>query len=198
MVEAPNSREEHRQALVALAEKHIANWDSYASREFTSEEYGFAFTSRQTDHENLILTVSKATVPGLTLEHHRFFRENIETQLPKMDSKLSIKALPDVDGLMCVIQQIKMPMLMTNRSIVQLYRLAENEDGSIVFIASSMGTEDIVAAQAAIIKKDVVANNVINYVKLTPTADGCEWVSVQCLDIAGSIPDALKRQGAEK
>ena len=115
-----------------------------------------------------------------------------------MDSKLSVKPLPDVDGLMCVIQQIKMPMLMTNRSIVQLYRLTENEDGSIVFIASSKGTEDIVAAQAAIIKKDVVANNIINYVKITPTADGCEWVSVQCLDIAGSIPDALKRQGAEK
>ena len=77
MVEAPNSREEHKQALVALAEQHIANWDSYAAKEFTSEEYGFGFTSRQTDHEGLILTVSKATVPGLTLEHHRFFRENI-------------------------------------------------------------------------------------------------------------------------
>ena len=79
-----------------------------------------------------------------------------------------------------------------------MYYLTENEDGSVIFIASWRDTGDIVTAQAAVIKKNVVANNVINYVKLTPTADGCNWESVQCLDIAGSIPDALKRQGAEK
>jgi len=68
----------------------------------------------------------------------------------------------------------------------------------LVFIASSKGTESVVAAQAGVIKKNVVANNIINYTKLTPTADGCEWISVQCMDIAGSIPDAMKRQGAER
>jgi len=51
--------------------------------------------------------------------------------------------------------------------------LIENEDGSIIFIASGRGTEEVVAAQASNIKKDVVANNIINYTKLTPTADGC-------------------------
>ena len=88
--------------------------------------------------------------------------------------------------------------MMSNRSIVQCYYFIQNEDGSIVFIASSRGLEDVVAANSGIIKKDVVANNIINYTKLTPTEDGCEWVSVQALDIAGSIPDALKRQGAER
>ena len=38
----------------------------------------------------------------------------------------------------------------------------------------------------------------INYSKLTPTETGCDWVSVQAFDIAGSIPDAMKKKGAEK
>ena len=118
--------------------------------------------------------------------------------IPMMDSKLTVTDCPDFDGQRCLIQHIKMPIMMSNRSIPQLYYLVENEDGSIIFIASSRNTEEVVAAQANKIKKDVVANNIINFTKLTPTADGCEWVSVQALDIAGSIPEALKRQGAER
>ena len=34
--------------------------------------------------------------------------------------------------------------------------------------------------------------------KLTPTENGCDWVSVQAFDISGSMPDAVKRKGAEK
>ena len=89
--------------------------------------------------------------------------------------------------------------MMTNRSVVQVYYLLEgNADGSLIFIASSQGTDDIVAAQSGTIKKNVVANNIINYSKLTPTENGCDWVSVQAFDISGSIPDALKRKGAER
>ena len=142
--------------------------------------------------------MSKATVPGLTLDMHANFRNNLVTMIPKMDSKVTVTDLPDHQGHRCLIQHIKMPIMMSNRSIVQCYYLIENEDGSIVFIASSRGLEDVVAANSGIIKKDVVANNIINYTKLTPTENGCEWVSVQALDIAGSIPDALKRQGAER
>ena len=89
--------------------------------------------------------------------------------------------------------------MMTNRSVVNVYYCIEgNADGSLIFITSSQGTDDIVAAQSGKIKKNVVANNIINYSKLTPTENGCDWVSVQAFDIAGSIPDAVKRKGAEK
>ena len=84
-------------------------------------------------------------------------------------------------------------MILSNRSIPVLFYLRENADGTVEFVASSRGTEAVVAAQAAKIKKDVVGNNVVNYVRLTPTEGGCDWVSVQCMDIAGSMPDALKR-----
>jgi hypothetical protein len=93
-----------------------------------------------------------------------------------------------------------MPMMMTNRSVVQVYYLIENcdENGSLIFIASSRATDDVVAAQSKQIKKNVVANNIINYMKLTPTETGCNVETVTCFDIAGSIPDALKRKGADK
>ena len=68
----------------------------------------------------------------------------------------------------------------------------------MIFIASSQGTDEVVAAQSSKIKKNVVGNNIINYSKLTPTDGGCDWVSVQAFDVGGSIPDALKRKGAEK
>ena len=86
---------------------------------------------------------------------------------------------------------------MTNRSLVQLYYLIEHENGNIVFISSSRGTEGVVQAQKAIFKKDVVANNIINATWLQPTENGCEWVSVQALDISGSIPETMKAMGAK-
>ena len=68
----------------------------------------------------------------------------------------------------------------------------------MVYIASSRNTEQVVIEQASVIKKNVVANNIINYTKLTPIEGGCDWISVQCLDISGSIPDMLKRKGKDR
>ena len=120
--------------------------------------------------------------------------------MPKLDpdGKITVTDCPDFEGQKCIVQHLKMPMMISNRSIPVLFYLKENADGTIEFVASSRGTEAVVAAQAASIKKDVVANNIVNYVKLTPIEGGCDWVSVQCLDMAGSMPDAMKRMGAER
>ena len=80
------------------------NWNSYADREFRSSEFGFDFVSRQTDYNGLTLTVAKANVPGLTLDKHRNFRENLKTMLPMLDDKVSIVDCPAFDGLRCLIQ----------------------------------------------------------------------------------------------
>ena len=73
------ARDQIRNSLIAFAKEHINNWDSYADREFRSSDLGFEFASRQTTFEDNTLTVSKATVPGLTLAHHAYYRENIVT-----------------------------------------------------------------------------------------------------------------------
>ena len=106
--------------------------------------------------------------------------------------------VPDIDGHKALLQMIKMPLVLSNRSLISVYYFIEGEDGSFTFMASSRGTEAAVEAQKATIKKNVVANNIINYHKLTPTEGGMLWESVQCMDIAGSVPDALKKKGADR
>ena len=55
-----------------------------------------------------------------------------------------------------------MPMMMTNRSIPIVYYEQEGENETI-FVGSSRDTEQLVAEQAKVIKKDVVGNTVINF-----------------------------------
>ena len=88
-------------------------------------------------------------------------------------------------------------MFMTNRVLPNLYYLREHADGSIEFVSSSQGTEDIARQQANLIGKDVIGETVVNFTRLKPVQGGCEWSSVMCVDIAGSIPDRLKKSGAE-
>ena len=105
MVQAAGAvnRDQVKADLLALANEHIGNWEQYADKEFTSNEYGFTYTSRQTELNGITLTVSKATVPGLTLDMHRQFRSNLATIMPKMDDKLKIVECPAVDGLRAII-----------------------------------------------------------------------------------------------
>ena len=98
-------RDRIRNSLISFAKEHIDNWDSYADREFRSSELGFEFVSRQTTFESNTLTVSKATVPGLTLEQHAYYRANVVTQMPKLDpeGKITVSACPDFEGQKCII-----------------------------------------------------------------------------------------------
>ena len=143
------------------------------------------------------MTVAKAVVPGLTLEKHRQFRENFVAKMNAMDDKLSIVECGEVDGCKAVLQMIKMPMMMTNRTIPNI-RYLDESDSELVMVTSSRGTEQLVADQAGVIKKNVVGNNVINYLRLVPTEDGCTFEGVNCGDLAGSIPDMIKKKMAER
>ena len=100
MVEAVNQRDQIRDELIEFATGFLGGWESYADKEFRSNELGFEFVSRQTLHEGLVMTVSKASVPGLTLEQHAHYRANIPTLMPKLDpdGKISITDCPDFEG----------------------------------------------------------------------------------------------------
>ena len=87
--------------------------------------------------------------------------------------------------------------MLTDRSFVSLYYLMEKPDGSLVLISSSRGTEAVAAANEHVIKKNVLANNIVNYMRLYPRDGGVDFVYVQAFDIAGSIPDYLKSKGAD-
>ena len=56
-----------------------------------------------------------------------------------------------------------MPMFMTNRSIPVLYYYREHRDKSLEFMSSSKETDEIVRVNQALIGKNVVGNNIVNY-----------------------------------
>lgn len=64
---------------------------------------GFEYESRATEYQGNILTVTKASVPGLSVEQHRRYRENLKTYVPQLNDKLSVVELPDLDGHKCMI-----------------------------------------------------------------------------------------------
>ena len=100
MVEAVNQRDQIRDELIVFANGFLENWENYADKEFRSNELGFEFVSRQTLHEGLVMTVSKASVPGFTLEQHAYYRANMVTQIPKLDpdGKITVSDCPDFEG----------------------------------------------------------------------------------------------------
>ena len=87
-----------------MAQAHIDNWESYASRETRSQEHGFEFISRQTEENGQTFTIAKASVPGLTLEQHQTFRQSLPEQLAKLDDKVTMVECPEVEGRRCLLQ----------------------------------------------------------------------------------------------
>ena len=85
-------------------------------------------------------------MPGLTLDHFRRYYENLVEVMPKFDERLSVVDCPDFEGKRCLIQHIKMPFMLSDRSFVSLYYSMDKPDGSLVLISSSQGTEAVVAA----------------------------------------------------
>ena len=78
MVEAASDRSVIQAELKAFAEEQLAKWDQCADKEFKCSDHGFEYTSRQTEYNGCLMTMAKANVPGLTLEQHRAFREDLQ------------------------------------------------------------------------------------------------------------------------
>jgi len=141
--------------------------------------------------------VTKANVPGLTIQKYKDYRQNMPELIKKVEDVMTIEEGGSYGNAIFRIQKIKMPMMMTNRSVPVLLHTKE-EGNTFISVGSSQGTEACIADNQKIIGKDVVANMIISYQKLVENGDSCSWTSVQCLDIAGSIPDMLKKKGATK
>ena len=134
----------------------------------------------------------------MTLDQHANYREKLGPLNEASDKRVTMVKCPDQDGCEAYLMQIKMPMFMTNRVFPNLYYVVERRNGTLEYIMSSQGSEELQQQQAKKIGKDVVANSIISYFEIKPTDDGCDVRSVVCLDIGGSIPDALKRQGVSE
>ena len=200
MVESTNSLAQLKTDLLAKAKKHLDAYDSYDVKFNGTKVECEVRQTNDPDMGGCIVTISKAKVPGLTIEKFKEFAAAILENTALLDSKLKITKLDDLEGQMRTVTTIKMPMMMTNRSIFNIYHPTDCEDGSFIGLASSIGTEEFVASAEGkkLLGKNVLATNHINYRHIVPYDGGCHWTSVVCTDIGGSIPGALKNQAAGK
>ena len=88
-------------------------------------------------------------------------------------------------------------MVISNRSIVTCYYEAQKEDGTRIIMNSSQGNEEIQAANADKIGKDVVANITLNYVSMKAYDGGFELCQINQSDPNGSIPGFMKTKMAK-
>ena len=79
------------------------------------------------------------------------------------------------------------------------YTIEDEGEGSITFIRSSRGMEDVVAASAADNTGSYdVGNSIIDYIKLTDTSVGCKWVSVLAKDTADELNAIATKNGVPR
>ena len=183
-----------RDEVIAECEAIVAKFDEYTDATYQSTKYDLFV--RQSTYKNSPLTVTKAKLPGFTIDHHKNFRDNIAENVAKMNSEVKYTELEVIDGGRVMHQRIKMPFPMSGRSIINILHWKENEDGSGVFLNTSQGNEDLNEKYKKEIGKDVIGTNWFNYTHLKPYDGGMEYTMATCFDPNGSIPTMLKNQAA--
>ena len=147
-----------------------------------------------------MVSITKAEVPGLTLEKYHEFNAELPKHQSKLDKKQTITMLADTDGHMTYHIGIKMPMMLTNRSFFNVCHQYTNDDGAYIDLRSYMGSEEAIASAEGkkLAGKNVLGTNYIDYRILEPIDGGIKWTSVLCTNVGGSIPVYLQNQGASE
>ena len=94
--------------------------------------------------DDSIVSITKCKVPGLTIEKYKAFKSDIVKHTPKLDKKLRMTRLADIEGHMVTHTHVKMPMMLTDRSVFNLYFQYETDDGCWVDLCSFNGTEPVI------------------------------------------------------
>ena len=164
--------------------------------EYKSTKYDLV--GRKGTYENSPLIITKGVVKGLTLEMMREFREKSAEHMKKLSPNVTVTPLGEEDGAKITHQHMKMPMFVTNRSIINVASRVQQDDGSVVIIVTSQGTEDLQETHKDKIGSDVVAINHFNLTKAKEVDGGCEITICSCLDLAGSVMDIVKQKQAAR
>ena len=115
-----------------------------------------------------------------------------------LNAKMTPEYLADDEGCRVAHMRMKMPVMISNRSIITCFYRFTKEDGTNVLMHSSRGNEALVTANASKIGKDVVGNMHINYVSWKAYEGGIELAYVGKMDPNGSIPDFIKNKFAAR
>ena len=174
-------------------------WAAFETFDVILEDASKNYIARQTvSDEGIPCGMIKYRCDGLTLEQWEQWRRDPTHVGTQLNGKLQREFLPDDEGHKVVLLKMKMPLVISNRSIVTCFYEIEKEDGTKIIMHSSRGNEEIVAANAAKIGKDVVGNMAITYMSWKPYEGGIELQNIVMMDPAGSIPDFLKKKMAKR
>ena len=195
MVNAAGRREQIKAELLAQAEQLMAGFDTYDTVEEDASKNYVAKQLAGQDGNNI--TLIKYRADGLTEEQLEQWTRDPSAVSAAMDSKLTRVVLPEDEGHKVILMKLKMPMVISNRSIVTCYYEAQKEDGTRIIMNSSRGNEEIQAANADKIGKDVVANITLNYVSMKAYDGGIELCQINQSDPNGSIPGFMKSKMAK-
>jgi hypothetical protein len=115
-----------------------------------------------------------------------------------MTDNLTINLL-DKDGDFQIAQHhIKLPFIVSNRSMIVTYYMLEGENESFHFIWSSRGNEGLVATYSKQIGKDVVGE-IEGCLHCSKHSDGGTKIEANMFgNPKGSIPDMIKNKMAGK
>ena len=188
------TKTEIRDTILPIVQEQIDKFDSLTEDEYKATKYDLV--GRKGKYQDVAMVVTKGFAKGLTLELHKKFREDPGSYIKQLNSEITYTELEPADGCRVIMQQIKMPMFISNRVSINVFHTIENDDGSLIFFNTSTGNEDLYDKYKSKVGSDVVAINHFNYTKLVPKDDGCEVTMVTCTDIAGSIPDMIKQKSA--
>ena len=146
-----------------MADELVAKFDTL---KLIMEDKELEYEARQTWQGDGPVTIIKYNAKGFTKEHWNKWAEDPVGVQAATNDIITPTRLADEDGHPTWHLHMKMPMVISNRSVVISFYEEELEDGSKILINSSQGNEEVIAAQkATLIKKNVVANAIITYTK---------------------------------
>ena len=155
MVEALSGRATTQQELTTIVDGLLASWDTLPTVLDTPATH---YIAKQAVGDDGVSTLIKFRCDGLTEAHMTKFIEDPMVVARALNPKMTPEYLADDEGCKVVHIKMKMPMLISNRSIITCIYRYTKEDGTNVLMHSSRGNEAIATARASSIGKDVMAS----------------------------------------
>ena len=196
MVQAGQGRDAVKASVLAKVEAAFARWDQV---ETIIDDQEKKYVAKQTWGEDGVpVTLVKWSAAGVTMEQVQRVIDDPFAIGPVMNNKMSYEMLPESEGNPVAHIKAKMPMMISNRSVVSCLYREEREGGEKLMFHSSEGNDEVVAGRATQIGSDVVANMIFAYWSFKPIEGGLQITMAQSMDPAGMIPGFIKTKMAKR
>ena len=137
---------------------------------------------------------------GITPAMLEWYQKNVHTFCTKIDKAVEMKEVEKNNDNTVVHMRIITPPMVSNRSIIQTFFEERQPDGTVTFLATSTGNQELETKYAKLIGKDVIAQCFISYLQCKPIKDtqNSYLKYILSIDVAGSLPDFVKKAIGEE